>query len=323
MHPWSIKVLKVAQKSLRRLKERAGLVSGFSDIEMHLWMLSDETRAAAFDRAIRQAVRKGDVVADVGAGTGLLSLMACRAGASRVYAIEEARVIDLAATLARENGCADRIVFLHGNSRRIDLPERADVVLSETIGTFVFSEEILSTLEDARLRFLKPSGLLVPHRITIWLAPVESFEEGIGFWEKPVGGFDFRAAAANVAVGTPIAARRIRREHLLDGEQVVYDLDLRSAGSAMDFSRTLEFSARRRGVLHGFVGFWQARLHHDVALTCEPGGPPLHWTPLLFRLRGGKPVEAGDRIALSFSRRDGPGWSWKWEAEIRRGSLPA
>ncbi len=322
MTPWSRKILEVAQKSLRRLKERLGLVSGFSDIEMHLWMLSDEARSAAFERAIEQAVHEGDVVADVGAGTGLLSMMACRAGAARVYAIEEAPIIDLAMTLARENGCAERIVFRRGNSRRIHLPERADVVLSETIGTFVFSEDILSTLVDARERFLKPSGTLVPRRITIWLAPVESFEEGIGFLEKPVRGFDYRSASPRVAVQTPIASRKIQRSHFLDGEKVVYDLDFESASATLDFSRTLEFSARREGTLHGFVGFWEARLCDGISLKCEPGGPRLHWSPLLFRLPEGMPVGAGDRIRLFFSRRDRPGWSWRWTAEVQRETSP-
>ena len=164
MSPWIRKSLEIAQKVLRRARERAGLVSGFSDLEMHLWMLADETRAEAYEQAIRGAVRAGDVVVDVGAGTGLLSLMACRAGASRVYAIEEARIVDLAVTIARENGFADRIVFLRGNSLKIEVPEKADVVVSETIGSFVFSENILAILDDARRRFMSGRSLTQSRR---------------------------------------------------------------------------------------------------------------------------------------------------------------
>jgi len=312
-------LLESARKILRRAREKAGLVSGFSDIEMHLWMLSDAARGDAFDRALRRAITPGSVVCDVGAGTGLLSMMACRAGASKVYAIEETRVIDLAMALARENGYSERIVFLRGNSRAIELPERADVVVSETIGSFVFSEEIVSTLADARSRFLKPSGVLIPNRIQISLAPVESFEEGIGFWERPIHGLDYRSAAAWVATGTAAAAKKIRRAHFLAEARVAYDLDFKVAEAGMNLSRSMGFPATRAGTLHGFVGFWEADLHESVSLRCEPGGDPVHWPPILFRLSKGAAVRPGDVIHLDFGRKKAPGWSWHWRAEVRSG----
>jgi len=318
MNRWSRATLDLARKIVRGLKERAGLISGFADIERHLWMLTDEARAVAFERAIERAVGKGDVVVDVGAGTGLLSMMACRAGAARVYAIEKTRVIDLAMVLARENGFADRIVFVRGNSRKITLPERADLVVSETIGSFVFSEDILPTIVDARERFLQPGGTLIPSRITIRIAPIESFEEGTGFWEKSLRGFDYKAAASRVAVSAPTAARRIRRDHFLAGEEVLYDLDFRAVSATMDFARTLEFTAGRDGRLHGFVSSWEAGLHEEIAFKCGPKEPPLHWPVILFRLPRGLPVVAGDRIVLSFMRKEAPGWSWTWGAEVNR-----
>ena len=317
----SSSTVTLARKIFRRLREKAGLVSGFSDIEMHLWMLRDDARAEAFERALTKAIRPGDVVVDVGAGTCLLSMMACRAGAARVYAIEETGIIDLARTLVQQNGYGDRIVLLRGNSGRIRLPESADVVVSETIGSFVFSEAILETMEDARRRFLKPGGILIPGQISIRVAPVESWQEGIGFLERPVRGFDYRAAAELFDSEMVVAAKAIGKGHLLDDARPLYEIDFSAGAGITNFDRTLEFTARRDGVLHGFVGTWRARLHDDVDLICEPGGPPVHWPPLLFPLPGGIPVRAGDRIVLSFARKDRPGWHWKWSVRIRpRGS---
>jgi protein arginine N-methyltransferase 1 len=308
--------LAAALRLVRRLKEKAGLVTGFSDMEMHLWMLADDVRAEAFERAISRAVRPGDIVVDLGAGTGLLSLMACRAGAARVYAIEETPILDLAVSLARANGFADRIVPMRGDSRKISLPERADLVVSETIGAFVFSEDIVALLADARERFLKPNGTLIPRSVTVFLAPVESFEEGVGLLEKPIRGFDFSPATRHVPVGTMTVARRIRRSHFLDSERAVYEVDFRTASAEMEFDRTLEFTAKRDGALHGFTGFWEATLHGDVKMRCDPDGPPVHWSPLLFRLPAGVPVREGDRIRLRFGRADRPGWSWTWKVEV-------
>lgn len=308
-----------AQKVYRRLKEKTGLASGFSDMEMHLWMLADGVRAEAFERAISRTVRPGDVVVDLGAGTGLLSLMACRAGASKVYAIEESPIPGLVESIAGANACSDRIVLVRGNSRKIALPERADVVVSETIGAFAFSEDILPSLVDARERLLKPSGSIIPERLEVYLAPVESFEEGIGLLERPMRGFDFTPARRHVPVGTMAAARRVRRSHFLADAATAYDIDFRTADAAISFDRTLSFTAARDGTLHGFVGFWEAQLHGDVRLRCDPDGPPLHWPPVLFRLPAGIPVAGGARITLAFGRRDRPGWSWKWEARVEDG----
>ena len=316
MNPLLRSTFAFAQKISRRLKEKAGLVSGFSDIEMQLWMLNDEIRVEAYEKAILRGVKEGDVVVDVGAGTGLLSMLACRAGARRVYAIEETRIIDLARSLAKDNGYEQRITFLRGNSRKLELPERADAVVTETIGSFVFSEEIVSTLEDARARFLKPGGVLIPERVTVFLAPIESFEEGVGLLERPIRGLDFRHAAVCLARDTVTAARKIERRHYLDEPRAVYDIDFKTVAASMSFDRTLCFTARREGTLHGFVGSWSAILHGDVVLACDPAGPPVTWPPLLFRLPESLPVRAGDRITLHFTKKDRPGWSWTWQAQV-------
>ena len=294
----------------------AGLVSGFSDIEMHLWMLRDDARAEAYEQALIRAIRPGDVVVDVGAGTGLLSMMACRAGAARVYALEETGIIDLARTIVRQNGYADRIVLMRGNSARIGLPERADVVVSETIGSMVFSEGILETLHDARERFLKPGGVLIPGRVRIMVAPVENWHEGIGLLEKPVRGFDYRAAAGLFNSHDILPAKMMDGTHLLDEPRKLYAIDFRTGAPMTDFERTVEFTARRDGVVHGLLATWRAWLHDDVELICEPGGPPVHWPPLFFPLPGGIAAREGDRIVLSFGRQDRPGWHWRWSVRV-------
>jgi len=310
--------LTALRRAARSLRRGLGHREPFSDLEMHLWMLADETRASAYEKAIGLAVREGDVVADVGAGTGLLSMMACRAGASRVYAIEETSVAVLARRIIDDNGMSDRIVLLEGNSRTLSLPEPADVVVSETIGSFVFSEGILGTLHDARSRFLRPGGTLVPGRILIHMTPIECWREGIGFWERPVGGFDYTAAREHVAHGVPAAARKIGAEGRLSPPGLLYDLDFTVGEDRFAFERELEFRSRRDGTLHGFLGTWEAILHGDVALHCDPEAPPVHWPPLHFRLPAGLAVREGDRIILNFVRRDPRRWSWSWSARIER-----
>ena len=115
----------------------------------------------------------GAVVVDLGSGTGVLGLLACQAGAKRVYSIEETSLIELARDICQANGFADRIRFIKGLSTRVDLPEPADVILADQIGHFGFEAGLFDYFSDARRRFLKPNGVTIPQRITFCIAPVE------------------------------------------------------------------------------------------------------------------------------------------------------
>src|SRR4051794_24565464 len=93
-------------------------------------MIKDRVRTDAYARALQQAVKPGSVVLDIGTGTGIFSLLACKFGASKVYAVDPADAIELGRRSAAQNGFGDRITFLQDVSTSIDLPELADVVVS-------------------------------------------------------------------------------------------------------------------------------------------------------------------------------------------------
>ena len=67
-----------------------------ASLAYHANLLSDVVRMDAYDRALRALVKPGDVVLDVGAGTGVLAMLAARAGAKRVHAVESLPVAALA-----------------------------------------------------------------------------------------------------------------------------------------------------------------------------------------------------------------------------------
>src|SRR4051794_13386275 len=100
-------------------------------IDEHRQFLADTPRITAFDAAIRETVRPGDVVIDLGSGTGILGLLACRAGARRVYSIDDGAIVGVARAICRANGYADRMVFVRDMSTRLTLPEAADVLVTD------------------------------------------------------------------------------------------------------------------------------------------------------------------------------------------------
>ena len=143
-------------------------------LEEHHGYLSDRVKLAQYQAAIDRLVRPEHVVLDLGCGTGLLGLMALRAGAGMVYFVEEASVIEIARRTVTEAGFADRAAFCQASSFELALPERVDVVLCDHVGYFGFDYGILELLADAQHRFLKPDGIIVPAQIELKLAPIES-----------------------------------------------------------------------------------------------------------------------------------------------------
>ena len=135
-------------------------------------------------------VRPGDVVLDVGAGSGILSMFAARAGAARVYAVERTTVAVMAQELAAANGFADVIEVIQGDMMDIELPERVDVIVSEWLGGFGIDEGMLPPVIAARERWLKPGGVMIPRSATAWTGLVHDryLYETVGFLKaEPYG----------------------------------------------------------------------------------------------------------------------------------------
>jgi SAM-dependent methyltransferase len=267
-------------------------------VDEHREYLADPARLSAYARAIQEVVRPGDVVVDLGAGTGILGLLACRAEAGKVYAIDAGGMIELARAVCRANGFADRVEFLKDFSTRVTLPERADVVVADQIGRFGFEAGVLEYFADARARLLKPGGVTVPAALELWVAPVECPETfaQVEFWTTAPAGFDFlpaRAWAANT--GYPV---RFRREDLLGEPAVGLSLDLSlPAAAKLEIAASIE--VRRTGVLHGIGGWFSARLAPSVTMTNSPlAADRISRRNVFFPIDQPERVAPGDRITV-------------------------
>src|SRR3954469_18961356 len=115
-------------------------MSSYGDLAVHRWMLRDTVRNEAFQRALRAVVKPGDVVLDLGAGTGLLSILAAAAGAKKVYALERTKIADVARRMVERNGYKDIIEVREMDLEDTTLPEKADVLVSEWMGGFGVDE---------------------------------------------------------------------------------------------------------------------------------------------------------------------------------------
>ena len=112
-------------------------------------MVTDNVRTESYAQALKREIKTGDVVADIGAGPGILTLLTCRFRARRVYAFEPSGVIELAREIAAANGFADRIEFVPKKSTETSLPERVNTIVSDIRGILPFFSLSLVSIIDA------------------------------------------------------------------------------------------------------------------------------------------------------------------------------
>jgi hypothetical protein len=269
-------------------------------LDEHRQYLADANRVAAFEQAIRETIQPGDVVVDLGSGTGILGLLACRAGARRVYSIDEGPIVGLARAICQANGFSDRMVFLRDVSTRLTLPEPADALVTDQIGRFGFEAGLVGYIRDARRRFLKPDAKTVPASVTLVVAPIEAEAQwnAVVFWTRPVAGLDVSAVLRSaMSTGYPL---HVSPDQLLGDPLPIAELPL-STGAARLRGRT-RHNVTRAGILHGVAGWFDARLSRSVTMTNSPlDAGRINRRQILFPIERPVAVESGDTVDVAMT----------------------
>lgn len=280
-------------------------------------MIADQVRTGAYAEAINRAVRPGDVVVDVGCGPGILALLACRAGAKRVYAIEAGDIIHLARQIAARNGFADRIEFLHGDSRHIQLPERADVVVSDLRGALPLFDDALPAVEDARVRFLKGGGAQIPQRDTLYAAVVDApdyYKRITSPWNEHGRGLDLSTSLSLALNG--VYKLRSKPDQFLTEPQSWCTLDY-TAHLDTHAAAKVRFRAARGGMGHGVTTWFVALLFEDIGFSSGPGLAASVYGQGFLPWLEPVALEAGQEIEVDLHADPvGGDYIWRWHTRI-------
>ena len=142
-------------------------------LDEHVEYLSLPRRLDLYRAAVTKLVRPGDRVVDVGCGTAVLGLLCLEAGASHVDAIDSTVALELARESLTRAQHGSKCNFIRASSFRAILPDRADIIICDHVGSFGFDYGLVDVLVDARRRFLKPGGKLIPGRLKLFVGAVE------------------------------------------------------------------------------------------------------------------------------------------------------
>ena len=288
-------------------------------VSAHRSMVFDDVRNRAYGEALRQVIQPTSVVLDLGAGTGVLGLMAARLGAKRVYLVEPEDILAVGAEIVRANRLDSVVHCLQGRIEDVRLPERADVVVSVFTGNFLFAEDLLPSLFHARDQALAPGGVLIPSAATIEAVPVSAADvhaREIGAWSAPpFPGLDVSAARTYAANAIVSRTEGLREAQWLADPQAISSLDFYQSGYAGVHAEAT-YEVTQSGLCHGWLGWFSINLGGRW-LSTSPRDASLHWSSVLLPLDPPMAFEVGERVTFSLHRAPFADWSWS----VRAGSI--
>ncbi|MEA2342492.1 MAG: type protein arginine methyltransferase [Thermoanaerobaculia bacterium] len=190
------------------------------------------------------------------------------------------------------------------------------MLVTETLGAFGFNEQILSSVIDARARLLTADAVIIPRSIDLDLVPVDDasiYERRVNWWNEKPYGFDLSPLA--VFASNIVFVGSVGSASFLAQPARVIAADLTTIATA-DVSGRAQFTTTRGGLLHGFAGWFRAKLADGIELSNE--APGSHWEHVFLPLQ--TPVHVEERTPIDVELESHDGLSWRWKGKI--GEVP-
>jgi protein arginine N-methyltransferase 3 len=301
---------------------------------IHREMIEDKVRTEGYQHFITKysSLFKDKIVLDVGCGTGILSLFCARAGAKKVYAVDNSEIAKRAREIVKKNEYDNIVEVIQGriedyNTQRTIGTGKVDIIISEWMGYGLLFEGMLDSVLRARDLYLKPGGLMVPSHCTLRIAPISDHEwisesTGERFW-KDVYGFDFSPMIPGGALNDhEVGVFDVSPKAICGEVSTFYEIDIsRVTVGQLDFTANFEITlAKYIDRLDAFaIWFDTFFLPHDAmadlssadalsweedgndgtAFSTGPYGTATHWHQavlLIGKEDSGREVKAGSTL---------------------------
>jgi len=275
----------------------------------HIPMLAHTARNEAYEAAIKAKINPGDIVLDIGTGSGLLAMMAIRAGAAHVYACElNPTIAGAARDIIDRNGFADKITLIEKHSSQIvigqDMPEKADLLVTEIFDNGLVGEGALPTIGHAWQALLKPEARTIPEAATLKACVISSPHFKSYHQITEVNGFDLSPMAA---LAHPMGYKDVN----FDFKTSDTDMALSEAFTlfkwnfteipAQSFQTNIQFQAIQSGTANAVMMWFDLHLSDDITFSTEAPHPQDHWREVCQMIRQPSDIHKSDNLTLKAS----------------------
>ena len=273
----------------------------------HFPMMNDRARNRAYRKAIERAVvalPPDGLVLDIGAGSGLLSMMAARAGAHHVIACErDPRIAASARDIITQNDLAERITVIDQDvlSLGVDeegLPRPADLLVTETFDAALFGRsQPLSLIRHARADLLAPGAKVIPRAATVNACLVESTalleRARVG---EAVEGVDLSAFNSLGWDEFTILELDDFEHRALSAPFELFRFDFEGQ-LPPDDERVLSITPIEHGLCHAAVLWFRLYLDEQTVIDTRPGSGS-HWGQRVKLLRSARTLHKGRPVTV-------------------------
>lgn len=299
------------------VKAHDGLNKGLGHLvsPWHVPMMNDTPRNDAYLEALRDAVTPGTHVLEIGTGSGLLSMMAARLGARQVTTCEA--VVEIAETargIVADNGFASRVTVINKMSTRLeigkDMEERADLLVSEILSSEFLGEGVLSSIEDAKRRLLKPGSRIIPARGSIQFALFGGADIAKNIRVDTVCGFDLSRFNTIVSRKQYVSRNDLRIELLTDDAcAFFFDFSKTDRFPASE-RKTIEVPVRRAGRCCGIIQWLRLEMDDTVVFENHPSmkNPASSWQHCVYVLPTAMDIAPGQVALITAAHNRNTPW---------------
>ncbi|WP_169449736.1 tetratricopeptide repeat protein [Oceanospirillum beijerinckii] len=272
----------------------------------HFDMLADSTRNEAFDQALNKRVTKNTHVLDIGTGSGLLSMMAARAGASKITTCEVVpELANVAQQIIKDNHFDHQITVINKRSTSLqvgkDIEQKADLLVCEILDSGLLGEGVLPTIYHARKNLLKDDAIIIPESADIHAVLIESDSLYRANSADSISGFNIEAFKELNTEKYTITNLASFPHKTLSKPAPVKHISFMYPSLSTE-TTTMEIEIEKGGTIHGIAFWFNLSLTEGVTISTAPGNTVKHWQQAIQAFKQPVTVNQKDKITLLITK---------------------